>query len=215
VAERPPPSLDHGLTQVWIDDPNAIFRRGLASSLEGQPFAVVGESEELQPEPNLCSLDILLFALEDGGLQRATQLSAGTETSLVALVGVASEQDLLAAVEAGVHGLLIRSQLTLPVLVSCLSAVAEGHGSVPPALLARLLARLCAGAGGHAAEGELVERELQVLRLLASGGDTREVAVELAYSERTVKNIVHDLLLKLNCRTRAHAVAVASRRGLI
>jgi DNA-binding NarL/FixJ family response regulator len=63
--------------------------------------------------------------------------------------------------------------------------------------------------------GSLASRELDVLRLLADGGDTKEIATELAYSERTVKNIVHDVLVKTNCKTRAQAVAVATRQGFI
>ena len=65
------------------------------------------------------------------------------------------------------------------------------------------------------APGPLAPRELGVLRLLAEGDDTRDIAGKLSYSERTVKNIVHDLLVKLNCRSRAHAVALATRQGVI
>jgi DNA-binding NarL/FixJ family response regulator len=54
-----------------------------------------------------------------------------------------------------------------------------------------------------------------VLRLLAEGHDTRRIAMDLRYSERTVKNVVHDVLTKLNCRTRAQAVGVATRTGVI
>jgi DNA-binding NarL/FixJ family response regulator len=61
----------------------------------------------------------------------------------------------------------------------------------------------------------LAGREVSVLRLLAEGESTREIAENLSYSERTVKNIVHDLLMKLDCRTRAHAVALATRQGVI
>jgi DNA-binding NarL/FixJ family response regulator len=53
------------------------------------------------------------------------------------------------------------------------------------------------------------------LRLLAEGSDTRGVAEDLCISERTVKNVVHDVLTKLNCRTRAQAVALATREGVI
>ena len=62
---------------------------------------------------------------------------------------------------------------------------------------------------------QLSQREHQVLRLLADGESTRGIAQRLNYSERTVKNIVHDLLVKLDCRTRAHAVALAATRGVI
>ena len=54
-----------------------------------------------------------------------------------------------------------------------------------------------------------------MLRLLAEGASTRDIAERMNYSERTVKNIVHGLLVKLRGRTRAQAVAVAARRGVI
>lgn len=66
-----------------------------------------------------------------------------------------------------------------------------------------------------ATDRELTARELAVLRMLADGEVTRGIAEQLNYSERTVKNIVRDVLVKLDCRTRAHATARAIRRGLI
>jgi DNA-binding NarL/FixJ family response regulator len=64
-------------------------------------------------------------------------------------------------------------------------------------------------------DGLLTHRELAVLRMLADGEDTRGIAAELNYSERTIKNIVRDVLVKLGCRTRAQAVATATRQGAI
>ena len=51
--------------------------------------------------------------------------------------------------------------------------------------------------------------------MIADGHDTKEIALELCYSERTVKNIIHDLTTRLQLRNRAHAVAYAVRQGLI
>jgi DNA-binding NarL/FixJ family response regulator len=62
---------------------------------------------------------------------------------------------------------------------------------------------------------ELSTREVAVLRLLADGFDTAEVARALCWSERTVKNAVHDITTRLRLRNRTHAVAYALRRGLI
>jgi DNA-binding NarL/FixJ family response regulator len=56
---------------------------------------------------------------------------------------------------------------------------------------------------------------VEVLRLLADGLDTSEIAHKLAYSERTVKNVVHDVTTRLQLRNRSHAVAYALREGLI
>ena len=61
----------------------------------------------------------------------------------------------------------------------------------------------------------LAPREVEVLRLLADGLDTSEIAHQLAYSERTVKNVVHDVTTRLQLRNRSHAVAYALREGLI
>jgi len=61
----------------------------------------------------------------------------------------------------------------------------------------------------------LTEREIGVLRLLAEGLDTIEVGRRLFYSERTVKNITHDVTSRLELRNRTHAVAYAIREGLI
>ena len=61
----------------------------------------------------------------------------------------------------------------------------------------------------------LASREIEVLRLIAEGYDTTEVAKALSYSERTVKNVLHDVTSRLQLRNRSHAVAYALREGLI
>jgi DNA-binding NarL/FixJ family response regulator len=56
---------------------------------------------------------------------------------------------------------------------------------------------------------------VEVLRLVAEGLDTGEIAKRLSYSERTIKNVIHDVVTRLNLRNRSHAVAYALREGLI
>ena len=70
------------------------------------------------------------------------------------------------------------------------------------------------GTGGSTALGWSA-REIEVLRLLANGLSTREVARRLAYSERTIKNVVYDLTTRHGLRNRTHAVAVAVRAGVV
>jgi DNA-binding NarL/FixJ family response regulator len=119
------------------------------------------------------------------------------------------------AVKAGFAGVLIREEVAPASLVAAVQAVACGVGSIPPAVLAPLLNGRGCSSGPPVDRGVLAGRELNVLRLLAEGSTTREIAGELCYSERTVKNIVHDTLAKLHCRTRAHAVAVMARQGAL
>ena len=99
-------------------------------------------------------------------------------------------------------------------VVSCVRAATRGGGSVAPELLRQLLP-FDEDTTPVADEPQLSDREYDVLRMLADGESTRGIAERLSYSERTVKNIIHDLLSKLNCKTRAHAVALAARQGVI
>jgi DNA-binding NarL/FixJ family response regulator len=136
------------------------------------------------------------------------------------LVGRLDDKGLLAAVEAGVAGVVRRSDATPGNLLSAIRSVASGEGTLPPDLLGRLLGqvgqlqRQVLAPRGLTFSG-LSERELSVLRLLADGHDTAEVGRQLFYSERTVKNIVHDVTSRLDLRNRTHAVAYALRQGLI
>jgi DNA-binding NarL/FixJ family response regulator len=204
-----------GATRAWVDDSNAIFRRGLVSCLDGNGFTVAGQSSKLLPEPDLRTVDILLFDLDGSGLRPAVRLAHGTGARLVALASSPDEDSLLDAVAAGLAGFLVRAELTPQHLVNTLRLVASGSGPLPPELLARLVARLARRERPGLPAGGLGRRELEVLRLLAEGGSTRDIAGQLCYSERTVKNIVHDALTKMNCRTRTQAVALATRQGFI
>jgi DNA-binding NarL/FixJ family response regulator len=207
--------VDVGAIRTWVDDGNAIFRRGLVSCLDGNGFIVAGQSSNLLPEPELAKVNILLFDVDGSGLGSAVRLAHGTGARLVALASSSDEERLLDSVAAGLAGILIRAELTPERLLNTLRLVASGGGPLPPDLLARLFTRLVGEERRGAPAGRLGRRELDVLRLLAEGGNTRDIAGQLCYSERTVKNIVHDALTKMNCRTRTQAVAVATRQGFI
>jgi len=126
----------------------------------------------------------------------------------------------VAAAEVGVRGLLRRSEATCDALVRTIVRVAAGEGDVPADLLGRLLEqvgrlqRQVLAPRGLAFTG-LTPRETEVLRLVAEGHDTSEIAARMCYSERTVKNVLHDLTTRLQLKNRTHAVAYAMREGLI
>ena len=127
---------------------------------------------------------------------------------------------LLASVEAGACGLVRRTDATPLELVGAVRAAAAGNGTVPPDLLGRLLGQIgrlqqhVLGPRGLTLAG-LSEREISVLRLVADGYDTGEIARNLCYSERTIKNVIHDVTSRLHLRNRSQAVAYAVREGLI
>jgi DNA-binding NarL/FixJ family response regulator len=199
--------------RVWVDDSNLILRRGLVATLTGGGIHVAGQSAGLVPLPDPDNCDVLLFEAERGGLRNAVRAS-GPSMHLVAMIRSADEELLYAAVEAGVVAIMVHTDLTPPSLLNCVRAAAHGRASLPAELVPAILGR--AASGGHR-EGwaSLGRRELAVLRLVAEGESTRDIADKMCYSERTVKNIVHDVLVRMNCRNRAHAVALATRQGII
>ncbi|MET3424019.1 DNA-binding NarL/FixJ family response regulator [Actinoplanes tereljensis] len=205
ISNRPP--------TVWIDDSHAIVRRGMAACLQQADFVVRGESSVLSPEPVLADLDVLVFEYGATTLRRAVRLAEGRGTRLVATVRDATEQSVREMVDAGVAAILPHHTLTADNLITSLRSVVAGNVALPGDMLARLLLHVTQTS--HLGPGGLNTRERSVLRLLADGMDTRGIAEDLCFSERTVKNVVHDVLTKLNCRTRAQAVAVATREGVI
>jgi DNA-binding NarL/FixJ family response regulator len=205
ISVRPP--------TVWIDDSHAIVRRGMAACLQQAEFVVRGESAALSPEPVIADLDVLVFEYAGATLRRSVRLAGGTRTRLVATVRDVTEQAVREMVDAGVCAILPHRTLTADTLITSLRSVVAGNVALPGDMLARLL--LYVTQTSHLGPAGLNTRERSVLRLLAEGQDTRGIAEDLRFSERTVKNVVHDVLTKLNCRTRAQAVAVATREGVI
>ena len=116
--------------------------------------------------------------------------------------------------------MLRRSEADADRVVEAVLTAAKGDGSVPPDLLGRLLdqmsrlQRQVLAPRGLSLSG-FTDREVDVLRLLGEGWDTAEIAGKLAYSERTVKNVIHDITARHQLRNRSHAVAYAVRQGLI
>lgn len=139
---------------------------------------------------------------------------------VVLVVTRLEDAGLLAAVEAGACGILRRSEACAERVAAAVVTAARGDGSVPPDLLGRLLSQVSRlqrhvlAPRGLSLNG-FTEREVDVLRLLSEGWDTAEIAGKLSYSERTVKNVIHDITSRLQLRNRAHAVAYAMRAGVI
>ena len=90
------------------------------------------------------------------------------------------------------------------------ACIAPGHHVHDAGGFVRAVERACQERGLR-----LTPIRARVLRLVADGHDTAEIARELCYSERTVKNVLHDLTTRLQLRNRSHAVAYALREGLI
>lgn len=205
--------MTQGRLSVWIQDANPIYRRGLIACLEGEGIRVAGEADQLGRRVEPTEAAALVFDASNGHLGEVVQLQHGSGVALLALVRDQHDPALVDAVEAGVPGILLRDELSPESLTAALRTVATGQSAVPARLLAKIFES--AARGKRHAAFDVGGREVAVLRELAAGYDTGEIADSLAYSERMVKRIVHDLLVKMNCRNRAQAVALAVRHGLI
>jgi DNA-binding NarL/FixJ family response regulator len=200
---------------LYTNDP--ISRAGIASQLRPQPgVRVVDEDEVGQAEITV----VVTEAVDERTMRTLRALRSSGRGPVVLVASTIDDAALISAVEAGVAGMLRRGEATPERLVAVIESAAAGEGVVPPDLLGRLLhqvgqvQRTVLGPRGLAFMG-LADREVAVLRLVADGMDTSEIAVKLSYSERTVKNVLHDVTSRLHLRNRTHAVAYALRNGLI
>ncbi len=147
-------------------------------------------------------------------LDSVRNIRAGADRpEVVLVVPEVQPADALRAIAAGARGLLRRREATADRLARTVLAAAEGDCTISPDMLDRLLTAPAARTGTLAPN--ITERERAVLRLLADGRETGEIAHELCYSTRTVTSVVHDITQRFRLRNRAHAVAFALRAGML
>ncbi|MCB0895782.1 MAG: response regulator transcription factor [Nocardioidaceae bacterium] len=202
-------------TYVHCTDP--ISLAGVVAQLRARPEVRV--VEELDVDRAVVAV-VVADQLDEDTARVVRAIGRGDRPRTVLVATSIDESTLVAAAEIGVGGLLRRTDATADALVRAITRVAAGEGEVPPDLLGRLLEqvgrlqRQVLAPRGLAFSG-LSPRETEVLRLVAEGHDTTEIASQMCYSERTVKNVLHDLTTRLQLKNRTHAVAYAMREGLI
>jgi DNA-binding NarL/FixJ family response regulator len=208
--------------KLFVLDPHTIYRRGLVACLDTMPeVEAVGHAASVRDaweSPTLFEAElVILDPSAEGGSGFISAVRDSTAAQVMICSSDCSEDSVRSAMHAGAIGYLNKDTLTADGLASAVQAVFNGTGVMTPELLGDLLRSLSSdGAEGARPSGaRLTEREQQVLSLIAAGHPTREVAKQLCYSERTVKNVLHDVVTKLNARSRSQAVAFAVREGLI
>ena len=205
--------------KLFVVDPHTIYRRGLAACLERLPeVESVGQADSVRhawEDPALFASDLVIVDhAMNGGTDFVAAAAEAAEAPVVVCSSLVTEASVLTALQAGAAGVLRKETLTTDSLAGAVRAAASGTGVVTSELLRELL-------DGFAPDAEkpsgarLTDREQQVLSLIAAGHPTREVAQQLCYSERTVKNVLHDVVTKMGARSRSQAVAHAVREGLI
>jgi DNA-binding NarL/FixJ family response regulator len=150
--------------------------------------------------------------------QRLGPVPGPVAPRLVVVTDAMGEEQLAPAVGVGLSSVLPRRDVTWNRVVGALVAAASGHVDLPAVQVRWLLDQLRAlQRGGPAPEhaGGLSAREVEVLRLLADGHGTGDIATMLSFSERTIKNVISTVMGRHNLRSRSHAVAHALRIGAL
>lgn len=202
---------------VFVYAHDALTETGIVGGLRGRPEVRVVEGGEVD---DAVVGVVAAEELDEETLRVVRAMQRNGCPRIVLVLTTMDESAVLVAVEAGASGLLRRRDATPESLTNAIAMAARGDGTLPPDLLGRLLSavgqlqRQVLTPRGLTFTG-LTTREVEVLRLVADGLDTAEIAKSLAYSERTIKNVIHDITMRLNLRNRTHAVAYALRQGLI
>jgi DNA-binding NarL/FixJ family response regulator len=198
---------------VCARDP--VSEAGVASQLRPRPEVTLHGAGDERAKVAVVVAD----SVDEETIHVLRGLRRGSCRSILVVTHI-DDTGLAAAVEAGAVGLVRRAEATPERLATAVCAAARGEGSVPGDLLGKLLAqvgrlqRQLLNPRGLSLTG-MSAREVEILRLVADGLDTAEIAAKLSYSERTVKNALHDVTTRLQLRNRSHAVAYALKQGLI
>ncbi|WP_438290915.1 response regulator [Streptomyces sp. HUAS TT7] len=203
--------------RLLLADDHPIVRAGLRAVLDTEPdFAVAGEAATAERAVELASsdaYDVVLMDLQFGagmhGAEATAKITArpGAPRVLV-LTTYDTDADILAAVEAGAAGYLLKDAPPEE-LAAAVRTAASGQSALAPAVAHRLMDRMRTPAEA------LTRRELEVLQLVGDGLSNQQISKQLFLSQATVKSHLVHIYAKLGVDSRTAAVAAASARRLI
>lgn len=209
--------------RVLVSDDHPVVREGLRSLIARAPdLAWVGEAADghtlldaiREVRPDVVLLDL---CMPNGGGLAVLRRAAAMERPPRWIVFSSYEEagQVQAAVEAGVHGYLIKGS-DYGAILDAIRAVARGERVLSPSLVGPLFDTLAQQAATRIArESGLDDQDRQVLAAIAGGATTAEIGARLHLSEVTVKRRIQELIERLGVRNRTQAVAEAIRRGWI
>lgn len=220
--------------RLCLVDDHELVRRGIASLVSTQrDMEVVGQAASGEEALEVCAEirpDVVLMDLQMpgmGGIEATRRLKRQMpEVRVLMLTYSEKESDLMAALEAGAQGYLLKD-LNAELFFSYIRRAFRGEIPISGSLTAQLMrgfrAGVSAGRSTSPAQAStvpgshrsLTERELQVVRLVSRGATNEEIGAELEISANTVKNHLRNILAKLGLRNRAQAVTYAIQHGLL
>jgi DNA-binding NarL/FixJ family response regulator len=198
---------------LTVDD-HALLRKGIAALVNAEPdMELVAEATNgheaidkfRQHRPDVTLMDIQMSGMN--GIEAISNLLDGFPNArIIVLTTYTGDAQVVRALRAGARGYVLKGHVHRE-LLETIRAVHAGRKRIPPDIASEM--------AEHAADDELTERELDVLRLIAAGNSNKLIADQLSIGEATVKSHVTNILSKLGANDRAHAVTIGLKRGII
>jgi two-component system, NarL family, response regulator YdfI len=206
--------------RIVIADDHLIIRQGIRLILETEEdFELVGEAADGAEAIDICARvqpDVVLMDLRMPGMDGLTAIeslhSTNPEIAVVILTTFNEDDLMLRGLQAGAKGYLLKDT-TREALFNAIRAASRGETLLAPDTLQRLLNRVDQPAHPANSDITLTDREFEVLSSVAMGERSKEVALKLGITERTVKAHLASIYSKLGVDSRAAAINVAAQRG--
>ena len=212
---------DRTVRVVVVDD-HDLFRQGVRALLENQGMHVIGEAGDgddavrlvIHSAPDVVVMDLNMPRMS--GVEATRRLAEVSPATRVVVLSMSADEETVAdALLAGACGYVLKDGPPGEI-AAAVQAAAAGHVLITPQIAARLIDRLRSESPGAPVAGPgLTERESEVLKLLAEGGDNGAIAERLGISPGTVKNHVASILAKLQLENRIQAAVYAVRQGIV
>ena len=200
--------------RVLTVDDHPLILEGIASVLSGeQDFTLVGEAtngEDAIKQFRIHRPDVTLMDLQMPGMNGIDAMLAirneAPASRFIVLTTYQGDVQALRALKAGASGYLLKNMLRKN-LLETIRVVHSGRRVIPPEIAAEI--------ADHVAGDALTEREVEVLRSVATGNSNKIIAVRMSITEATVKGHMKNILAKLGANDRTHAVTIAIKRGIM
>jgi DNA-binding NarL/FixJ family response regulator len=216
--------MTNPITVLIVDD-HAVVRQGVRASLDArEEFAVVGEAESgaeavrrvADVVPDVVLMDLLMPDMD--GVEATRQIKRlSPRTQVVVLTSHHDDDHIFPALRAGAISYLLKS-VKMDELAEAVRRAAQGEATLHPRVAARVIQELQGAKGDRDTLNpfaELTDRELEILKLIATGMTNHEMTTQLVISEHTVKGHVSNILSKLHLADRTQAAVFAWREGVV